>query len=120
MRISDWSSDVCSSDLRSDIEHLLASIRRLPADTKTWRLRQEVDRLRDEGYPQVMVFSQFTDTMDALRRELARDDDLRIMCFSGRGGEVQAKDGRWREVSREEVKRRFRADRKSTSLNSSH
>src|SRR3546814_12006043 len=109
MRISDWSSDVCSSDLRSDIEHLLASIRRLPADTKTWRLRQEVDRLRDEGYPQVMVFSQFTDTMDALRRELARDDDLRIMCFTGRGGAVPATDGGWREVRRADGKGRVRA-----------
>src|SRR3546814_5135935 len=47
--------------------------------------------------------------MEALRRELARDDDLRIMCFSGRGGEVQANDGSWRAVSRDEVKRRFRA-----------
>src|SRR3546814_13421875 len=56
-----------------------------------------------------MVFSQVTDTMDALRRELARDDDLRIRCFSGRGGEVQANDGSWRAVSRDEVKRRFRA-----------
>src|SRR3546814_21005006 len=56
-----------------------------------------------------MVFSQVTDTMDALRRELARDDDLRIRCFSGRGGEVQANDGSSRAVSREEVKRRFRA-----------
>src|SRR3546814_20094601 len=31
------------------------------------------------------------------------------MCFSGRGGEVQANDGSWRAVSRDEVKRRFRA-----------
>src|SRR3546814_4823795 len=29
MRISDWSSDVCSSDLRGDVEHLVPLVRNL-------------------------------------------------------------------------------------------
>jgi SNF2 family DNA or RNA helicase len=93
---------------RSDIERLISLIRRLPPDTKVEALRNEIAKLRDEGYPQVMVFSQFTDTMDLLRSELSRDAGLRIMCFSGRGGEVRANDGSWRTISRDEVKRRFR------------
>jgi hypothetical protein len=55
-----------------------------------------------------MVFTQFTDTMDFLRAELGRNGDLRIMCFSGRGGEVSNHDGTWRVISRDDVKRRFR------------
>ena len=45
-----------------------------------------------------MVFTQFTDTMDFLRGEIGRDPTLRIMCFSGRGGQVPDKDGSWRVI----------------------
>jgi ERCC4-related helicase len=93
---------------RSEIERLLRMIRHLPPDTKVQKLLAEIAALRAEGFAQVMVFTQFTDTMDLLRREISADGSARIMCFSGRGGEVQAQDGSWRVISRDEVKRRFR------------
>ncbi len=94
---------------KSDIVGLLSMIRQLPPDTKAEKLRATIRKLRADGYPQVMVFTQFTDTMDFLRGEIGRDPDLRIMCFSGRGGQVPSNDGTWRNISRDEVKRRFRA-----------
>ncbi len=93
---------------KSDIERLLSLIRRLPPDTKVERLRATIGKMRDQGYAQVIVFTQFTDTMDFLRREIGRDPTLRIMCFSGRGGQVPNKDGSWRVIKRDDVKRRFR------------
>ena len=93
---------------RSEIERLIVMIGRLPADSKCERLRQELAALRADGYHQAMVFTQFTDTMDFLRAELGRDTALRIMCFSGRGGEVANNDGTWRVISRDAVKTRFR------------
>ena len=93
----------------SAIEGLLARIRSLPRDAKFGELVSVLDRLRSDGYAQVMVFTQFTDTMDFLREELAGEGGgLRLMCFSGRGGEVPEAGGRWRSVSRNEVKERFR------------
>jgi SNF2 family DNA or RNA helicase len=92
----------------ADIERLLMMIRRLPPDSKSERLRMIIGELRDQGYSQVMVFTQFTDTLDFLRGELGRDPKLRIMCFSGRGGEAIIPDHTWRKVSRDDVKRRFR------------
>ena len=94
---------------RSDVEHLLALVKGLPPDTKLEHLREVLGELRAQGYPQAMVFTQFADTMDFLRRELVRDHGTRVMCFSGRGGEVPERDGTWRLVSRDETKRRFRA-----------
>ncbi len=91
---------------QSEIERLVEAIKRLPADTKCIRLRQELATLRAAGHAQVMVFTQYTDTMDFLRGELG--SGLRVMCFSGRGGEVADADGSWRVVSRDDVKRRFR------------
>jgi len=93
----------------SEIDRLLVMIRRLPPDTKAERLRYTIGDLRAKGYAQVMVFTQFTDTMDFLRGEIGRDSTLRIMCFSGRGGQVPSNDGTWRLISRDEVKRRFKA-----------
>ncbi len=93
----------------AEIEQLIAMIRRLAAvDTKCVRLREALASLRADGYQQAMVFTQFTDTMDFLRAELRREGDLRIMCFSGRGGEVANNDDTWRVISRDDVKRRFR------------
>jgi adenine-specific DNA methylase len=85
-----------------------AAIRQLPPDTKAGRLREELNSLPTAGYSQAMVFTQYTDTMDFLRDELTTQTSLRVMCFSGRGGEVRDTDGRWRRISREEAKHRFR------------
>ena len=93
---------------QSEIERLLGMIRRLPLDTKLKRLRETISELRADGYGQVMVFTQFTDTMDFLRGQVGLGTDLRIMCFSGRGGEIMSTDRTWRTVSRDDVKRRFR------------
>jgi superfamily II DNA or RNA helicase len=100
---------------RSEIERLLTLIRRLPPDTKIERLRETMAELRGQGYEQVMVFTQFTDTTDFLRSELG-DPKLRIMCFSGRGGEVTSPDGTWRTISRDGVKRRFQEGRADVLL----
>jgi superfamily II DNA or RNA helicase len=93
---------------RVDIEALLRRVLRLPVDTKAKRLKGVLDELRDAGYSQTMVFTQFTDTMDFLRGYLATVDSRSMLCFSGRGGEVLGTDGRWQSISRDEVKRRFR------------
>ncbi len=101
--------DTLALEEQSEIERLIRMIRDLSAaDTKCGTLKEELGTLRAAGYGQVMVFTQFTDTMDFLRAELGRGGAMRIMCFSGRGGEVASTDGTWRVISRDDVKRRFR------------
>ena len=125
-----------------DVRRLLDQIARLPPDSKLAALKDALDDLRERGHRQVMVFTQYTDTMDFLREELAGDagapEDAgtarhagsapasagsaptsagsaptsagsapKLMCYSGRGGEVPGADG-WRPVDRDTVKRRFR------------
>jgi hypothetical protein len=93
---------------RAALEDMLASIRRLPIDTKFRHLSDRLQDLRVAGFRQAMVFTQYTDTMDFVRDRLAQDGATRVMCFSGRGGEVREPDGSWRVVSRDDIKRRFR------------
>ena len=104
-----------AAEERADIEHLLARVRMLPPDSKCERLREVLDELGRDGYHQVMVFTQYTDTMDFLRDQLSRNGSMRLMCFSGRGGEIPSADGTWRVTGRDEAKRRFR-DREADIL----
>ena len=67
-----------------------------------------LEELRTAGYDRAMVFTQYTDTMDFLRDQLSRNSAVRIMCYSGRGGEIRSADGTWRVISRDDAKRRFR------------
>lgn len=92
----------------ADIHALLDQIRQLPADTKLQALASTISELQSEGYQQVMVFTQFTDTMDFIREKLSEGGSNKLMCFSGRGGEVPSADRSWRTISRDDAKKRFR------------
>ncbi len=94
-------------DDRSSVEDLLRQVEVLPEDTKSRALRKVLAGLRDAGYRQVMIFTQFTDTLDFVRSELVKSTDLKVLCFSGRGGEIPVGDGRWSKITREDVRRRF-------------
>lgn len=93
---------------RIDIETLLAESKALPQDTKVSKLIDHLESLKQRGYFQTMVFTQYTDTMDMLRDTVAEHTGRTVLCFSGRGGERHADDGSWKPISREEAKQRFR------------
>src|SRR6266567_438560 len=106
--VAELEREALEQEEKQDIARLLARIRELPPDTKAQRLSKLLAELRSAGYGQVMVFTQYTDTMDFLRVQLATEPAIHVMCFSGRGGEVREKDASWRTISRDDAKRRFR------------
>jgi SNF2 family DNA or RNA helicase len=91
-----------------ELEFLLKQVQQLPTDTKAQIFRQELQKLRQEGYRQVIVFTQYTDTMDFLRQYLVESEKYKVICFSGRGGELAVSNNNWRGISRDETKRIFR------------
>ncbi len=93
----------------AEIRSLLATARALPPDSKLAELRCLLAELGEPGAEprQVMVFTQYTDTIDVIRDDLLAQGTHRLMCFSGRGGEVADAQGGWRRIDRDEVKRRF-------------
>jgi SNF2 family DNA or RNA helicase len=94
---------------RSAVEDLIRQIQELPPDSKLERLRTALEELSSSGYQRAMVFTQYTDTMDFLREQLSQNSGAhRLMCYSGRGGEIRSADGTWRAISRDDAKRRFR------------
>ncbi|MBI2568724.1 MAG: DEAD/DEAH box helicase family protein [Candidatus Schekmanbacteria bacterium] len=93
---------------QSEIQVLLDAVKVLPADTKVTVLVAKIRELREGGYKQVMIFTEFTDTMDFLRKHLVKKHGMSVLCYSGRGGELPAPDGTWRVITRDETKRIFR------------
>ena len=108
-QLEEQTRQALAAEEQADIGDLLDRIGRLPPDSKLGSLKEILHDLSRAGYGQAMVFTQYTDTMDFLRRELLKDTDFRLMCFSGRGGEVPEAGGYWRGIDRDEAKRRFRA-----------
>src|SRR3546814_10510826 len=98
MRISDWSSDVCSSDLAAEVafDHVLADF---GAQALDFRLGQvaDLDRRVDAGRFAKLLRTGTADAVDALQP----DPDMLL------GRQVDPCNTR-------------HADRKSTRLNSSH
>lgn len=110
VRLADSAEVMTTSDLEhNEIERLLTLAENCGEPAKLSALRRIIAELAGQGYSKVMVFTQYTDTMRFLRDELRQTGDLKIMCYSGDGGEVP-ESGQWRIISRAEAKRRFREE----------
>jgi len=77
-------------------------------DSKGAAFLEAIDELQAQGYKQVIVFSQYTDTVDALKELLIGAGRTSLMAFTGRGGEILQKGGVWKALNREATKRGFK------------
>ena len=77
-------------------------------DSKGAAFLEAIDELQVQGYKQVIVFSQYTDTVDALKELLISAGRISLMTFTGRGGEILQKGGVWKALNREATKRGFK------------
>src|SRR3546814_4988881 len=113
MRISDWSSDVCSSDL-----HLTAEVRRIGARRIAPRGAAEGVASQQTGKPAMPSFDIVSETdlnevdnaIAGMQREIATRYD-----FKGSKCSIERKEAVLTIVADDDLK-----DRKSTRLNSSH
>ena len=88
------------------LEDLLRQFEHTWEDTKFSHL---LTTLRNEFQNQdsVIIFTQYTDTLDFLREELSQVYGAQIACYSGRGGEKWQGE-KWQQVPKEQIKREFR------------
>src|SRR3546814_9582811 len=106
MRISDWSSDVCSSDLEGATGFGQRIIFRIGGFLAIFRTDCEADRSA----------RQF-EKLRQIARDAGRCDELLCLFLAGRGGVDEVQSRRAGRPLAEDVDRK---DRKSTRLNSSH
>ena len=77
-------------------------------DTKATRLVTDVNQAL-LTYDSLVVFTQYTDTMDYVRERLIMAGITKIGCYSGRGGQIYNDTNKtWSEVSKAVIKDQFR------------
>ncbi len=91
------------------VEAFLHDLRNLGSDTKYSRLVDDLDEALSRR-DSVVVFTQYTDTMDYLRKQLRHMYGSRIACYSGRGGE-RWNGAEWVKVGKERLKQDFACNR---------
>lgn len=104
--------DMSADRLKDEIHELRLFIDELNKitgeDTKAARLVKDVNAALLK-YSSVVVFTQYTDTMDYVRERLIAAGFPTIGCYSGRGGEVYSHiDQTWTTVTKAEIKTKFR------------
>ncbi len=94
---------------RDRINDLLRMIAQLGTDSKARRLKVELEACLAEDFDSMIVFTQYTDTMDYLRDYLADQmKGLPVASYSGTGGAWRDLSGHWVHCSKEEIKRKLR------------
>ena len=87
---------------KHEIDHLLAMLDQLgPQDSKQDKFWGVLEQATADGRP-VLVFTEYTDTMEYLRDQLRPVYGETLGCFSGKGGELWVGQ-KWVDVSKAEI-----------------
>lgn len=94
----------------TELESFIGDLERfIPTDTKVQRLSDDIQQAFKSGHRTVLVFTQYTDTLDWLRGQLQAVYGAQIACYTGKGGSRwDPAAGEWKPLSKGEVKRLFR------------
>jgi superfamily II DNA or RNA helicase len=108
-RLAAEAPEVDAINERERINDLLRRIAQLGTDSKARRLKVELDACVADGFDSMIVFTQYTDTMEYLRDYLADQmAGMPVASYSGKGGAWRDASGQWAPCSKEEIKRRLR------------
>ena len=95
------------AELTSFLDDLAVSI---PTDTKVQVLVDDIQQAFFSGHDTVVVFTQFTDTLNWLRDKLKGTYGSQIACYTGPGGSRWNPDRQiWEKLPKGRVKELFRA-----------
>ena len=110
IRASEWAGN------EEEIEYIdgfLTELEELSTDSKRSLVFKRIEEDFEKGTERIIIFTQYTDTLDHLRDELSWKYPGRIACYSGRGGEKPEgmdEEGnlKWKGVKKEQIKNDFR------------
>ncbi|MBW1933753.1 MAG: DEAD/DEAH box helicase family protein, partial [Deltaproteobacteria bacterium] len=97
------------------LEGFLHDLKNLTTDSKFEDFRERLRDLTGKGVKQVIVFSQFKDTVDYLKNRFVPIFKERIGTYTGAGGEYY-EDGTWHTCSKQEIQAKFRDDHDPLSI----
>jgi SNF2 family DNA or RNA helicase len=91
----------------SKLEDFIAQLYDVPEDPKLEQLIQDLGKLSARGRDTVIVFTQYKDTLDAIKEKVSFSRP-NVGTYSGDGGEIyDTKNDTWIQSSKERVKQAF-------------
>lgn len=92
-----------------ELKDFLADLDKITGeDTKAQHLATDLNKALNK-YSSVVVFTQYTDTMDYVRERLVTSGYQKLGCYSGRGGELfDPETNSWSLVTKATIKQLFR------------
>ncbi|WP_436931240.1 DEAD/DEAH box helicase [Halosimplex halobium] len=91
----------------NELENFIAQLYDVPEDPKLEQLMQDLNELSARARDTVIIFTQYSDTLDAIKEKVSLSHHD-VGTYSGRGGEIyDSGKGEWNGVSKERVKREF-------------
>ncbi|WP_435078373.1 DEAD/DEAH box helicase [Halococcus sp. AFM35] len=91
----------------SELEDFIAQLYDVPEDPKLEQLMQDLNNLSSLARDTVIIFTQYKDTLDAIKRKVSLSHP-NVGTYSGNGGEIyNSTNEMWQSVSKERVKREF-------------
>jgi superfamily II DNA or RNA helicase len=91
----------------NELENFIAQLYDVPEDPKLEQLMQDLNELSARARDTVIIFTQYTDTLDAIKEKICLSHHD-VGTYSGRGGEMYDAEGEeWQGSSKERVKREF-------------
>lgn len=91
----------------NELENFIAQLYDVPEDPKLEQLIQDLNELSALARDTVIIFTQYTDTLDAIKEKICLSH-YDVGTYSGSGGEMYDVDsGQWHGASKERVKRKF-------------
>lgn len=112
--IDDTAAVPLSEEDLADIERYLNDLDNVP-DSKFDQLRRDIDLARGARRA-VIVFTQFTDTLDSLRDRLHGAYRSHLATYTGDGGRLWLEDEGWISVSKQQLVEALRSGRVSVLL----
>ena len=94
-----------------ELQSFLAALQKLPPDESKMRLLHElIEQAFNSGHDTVLVFTQYTDTMNYIVEQLSTVYGSTVMSYSGAGGRrrLNSTTSEWVDVSKKETKNLFR------------
>ncbi len=94
----------------TDVDHILEDLQSLRGrDSKRDRFFQELRRVTEDGRS-VLIFTEYSDTMEYIRENLVTHYGAALGCYSGEGGQIWDGQG-WKTVTKDAITQELHAGR---------
>lgn len=100
----------------SELASFIGTLEQTPSDPKLGQLKKDIKGLRREARDNIIIFTQYEDTLKSIRSELVKTHP-NVGTYTGSGGsQYDHERSEWKNVGKETIKTDFTSDEGKTNI----